>query len=64
MVLPWAVQSTTCTSVLVTLIHSLPLVGIRKCLLLGVASVFLESYLPFCISLYPDPFDLVSLWWN
>lgn len=61
MALPWAVQSTTCTSVPGDL-DSQPIlgVGIRKCLLLGVSSVFLESFLLFCILLYPT---LVHLIW-
>lgn len=60
MVLPWAVQSTACTSVPGDLDSQSVLgVGIRECLLPGVSSVFLESFLLFCILLYPTPARLI-----
>ena len=60
MVLPWAVQSIACTSGPGDLDSQSVLgVGIRECPLPGVSSVFLKSFLLFCILLYPTQVHLI-----
>ena len=61
MVLPRAVQSTTCTPVPGD--PDSPVVGIRKCLLPDVSlTAFLESSSPFCTLLCSTPVHL--LWFH
>lgn len=57
----WAVQSAACTSVPAALVHSLPLVGIRRVSFLVRLSQFVLHHPSAEHCPCPNPFDLASV---